>query len=123
MLVVAVFAGIGIIGSIYSITKRNFLFAIGTSVSWFFLIAYTRVQPMPSIVAGSSVDSLFIGICMSFSLGTILSIFWLNNRDDKKENPPPEEQTINRHNSRGSGYESAEDYQARLQALSKRKRN
>ena len=119
MLVVAVFVAIGLLGSIYSISKRNFLFAIGTSVAWFFLIAYTRVQPLPMVVAGSSVDSLFIGICVAFCIGTILSIFVLNNNDKRKESgEPPSEQEINRHNARGSGYESPEEYAAKLDDIS-----
>lgn len=122
MLVVAVFAGIGIIGSIFAISRRNFLFAIGTAVSWFFLIAYTRVQPMPAVVLGSSVDSLFIGICIAWSIGTILTIFYMNGRDEKKENPLPDEHDVNRHNARGSSYESAEAYQARLYRLTHPKR-
>jgi hypothetical protein len=59
---------------------------------------------------------------VAFSIGTILSIFWLNNNAEKKENPPPDEQIANRHNARGSGYESPEAYQARLYALTHPKR-
>lgn len=122
MTVIAIVAAIALVTSLFAIMKRNFLFAIGASVAWFFLIAYTRINPIYGIAAGSSVDSLFIGICMAFSLGTILSIFVLNVNDEKKNNPPPDEREVNRHNARGSSYESAEDYQARLQSVSRRKR-
>jgi hypothetical protein len=122
MLVVAVFAVIGLVASIFAIQKRNFLFAIGGSISWFFLIAYTRVQPMPAVVLGSNVDSLFIGICIAFSIGTILAIFVLNSNDHKKETPPTDDHEANRHNARGSSYESPEAYQARLYAITHQKR-
>jgi hypothetical protein len=102
--------------------KRNVLFAIGAGALWFFLITYTRANPLPNIVAGSGADSIFIGICVAFSIGTILSIFYLNNNDNKKANPPPDEHDVNRHNARGSSYESAEEYQARIYSMTHQKR-
>ena len=109
--------GLGVIGSIFAIMKRNVLFAIGAGALWFFLITYTRVNPLPNIVAGSGADSIFIGVCIAFSVATLLSVFWLNNRDEKRENPSPDEHEVNRHNARGSAPESAEEYQARLYSL------
>ena len=120
--VVLIFLGmLGTIGSIFAIYKRNILFAIGASVVWFFLIAYTRSNPLPNIATGSSTDSLFIGVCVSFSLATMLSVFILNNQEKNKENPPPDEHIVNRHNTRSSSYESADDYQARLASLKKKR--
>jgi len=112
----------GMLGSAFAVMKRNVLFAIGGAVIWFFLIAYTRSNPLPNVVAGSGTDSLFIGICVAFSIGTMITVFYLNNQEKTKDNPPPNEHVVNRHNTRGSSYESADEYQARLQSLSKRKR-
>jgi hypothetical protein len=120
---------LGALGSFFGIVKRQWLFSIGASVVWFFLIAYTRSNPLPNVVAGSSVDSLWIGICVLFSLGTMLTTFILSNNDKKQELEKfhnsqgyRPEQEINRHNAIGSSYESADDYQARLAAISKKKR-
>ena len=113
---------IGMIGSVFAIMRRNILFAIGAGALWFFLITYTRANPLPNIAAGSSADSIFIGVCIAFSIGTIISIFVLNNNDAKKENPPPSEHDVNRHNARGSSYESADEYQARIYSMTHQKR-
>jgi len=120
---------LGAIGSIFAIYKRQLLFAVGASVVWFLLIAYTRTNPLPNIVAGSSTDSLWIGVCVAFSVGTMVSTFILRNNDEvakqeqyRKSSDYRSPQDINRYNSKGSGYESTESYQARLQALSKRNR-
>ena len=120
---IGIMAGIGIIGSWIAITKRNYLYAIGTSIAWFIIISYTRSNPIAGIALGSGTDSLLIGICVSFSVGTILSIFFINESEKKKNNPPPDEHDVNRHNSKGSSYESAEDYQKKLYDMTHRKKN
>jgi len=118
----------GIVGSFFAIYKRQILFAIGASVIWFLLIAFTRANPIATI--GGSSDSLFIGACVSFSVATMLTTFIMRNSDEKEKvekfrNSPNyrSEQDINRNNSQGSSYESADDYQARLARTSRRKRN
>ena len=108
---------IGMIGSVFAIMRRNLLFAVGAGALWFFLITYTRANPLPNIVAGSGADSIFIGVCIAFSIGTIISIFVLNNNDAKKDNPPPDEHTVNRYNSRSSAPETEEEYRDRMMAL------
>jgi hypothetical protein len=121
---------LGAIGSIFAIYKRQVLFAVGASVVWFMLIAYTRANPLPNIAVGSSTDSLWIGVCVAFSVGTMLTTFIMRNSDEKEKvekfrNSPNyrSEQDVNRNNSQGSSYESADDYQARLARTSRRKRN
>ena len=113
----------GMLGSAFAIMKRNILFAIGGAVIWFFLIAYTRVNPLPNVVIGSGTDSLFIGICVAFSIGTMITVFVMNNNENRKENPPPDEHAIHRHDASASGYESTDHYQARLQSMRKRKKD
>jgi len=120
---------IAIIGSIFAVYKRSVLFAIGASAAWFLLIAFTRgtyaIAPI-----GSSIDSIFIGVCVAFSIATMITTFTLRNSDEaaKQENyrKSSDYQSTpdrNRYNSKGSGYESAEDYQDRLRRLSvKRKK-
>jgi hypothetical protein len=121
---------LGAIGSIFAIYKRQLLFAVGAAAVWFLLISYTRVNPLPNVVAGSGTDSLWIGTCVAFSLGTILTTFVMRNNDEKEKqekyrnsNDYRSEQDVNRYNSRGSSYESAAEYQARLQRMSRKKRD
>jgi hypothetical protein len=121
---------LGAIGSIFAIYKRQVLFAVGASTVWFLLISYTRANPLPNVVAGSGTDSLWIGTCVAFSLGTILTTFVMRNNDTKEKeekyrssNDYRSEQDSNRHNSRGSSYESATEYQTRLQRMSRKKKD
>ena len=121
---------LGALGSFFAIVKRQLLFALGAAIVWFLLIAYTRTNPLPNIVAGSSTDSLWIGVCISFSVGTMLSTFILRNNDEvakqeqyRKSSDYQSPQDRNRFNSKGSGYESAEDYQDRLRRLSVKRKN
>jgi len=130
MFIIGLFAAIGMIGSIFSIAKRSFLFAIGTSMAWFMLIVYTRQNTIALMPHGGIVDTFFISICVAFCLGTMLSIFVLNNKDEKEKQEKffhsseyRSEQDINRNNAQGSSYESADEYQARLARISRRRNN
>jgi hypothetical protein len=121
---------LGAIGSIFAIYKRQVLFSIGAAAVWFMLIAYTRSNPLPNIAVGSGTDSIWIGVCVAFSVGTMLATFYMRGNDEKEKqekyrnsNDYRSEQDVNRYNSRGSSYESAAEYQARLQRMSRKKRD
>jgi hypothetical protein len=120
---------LGAIGSIFAIYKRQLLFAVGASAVWFLLIAFTRSNPLPNTAIGSSTDSIWISVCVAFSIATMVTTFYMRNVDSKEKQEKylnskdyRSEQDINRYNSRGSNYESADDYQMRLARMSKRKR-
>ena len=110
---------LAIVGSIFAIYKHNVLFAIGAAAAWFLLIAFTRSNPIATL--GGNADTIFIGVCVAFSVATMITVFTLNEKAKKEENPPPDEHIVNRHNTRSSSYESADDYQARLASLKKKR--
>jgi hypothetical protein len=121
---------IGMIGTYFALSKRNVLFAVGTAALWFFLIAYTRSNPLPNITSGSSTDNIFIGVCTAFSVGTMLSVFIMNYKERNEANKSVEvdkyEQIAGnnkiRHGAKDNGYESPEEYAEKVKAASKNRR-
>lgn len=118
---------LGVICSYFGIVKRQWLFTIGGAAAWFLLIPYTRTNPIASV--GSTTDTMFLFICGAMAIGTIITTMVMNNNHNAEQQEKyrnsrdyRSEQDMNRHNARGSVYESVDDYQERLARLSHRKR-
>ena len=69
--------GLAGILSFVSVSRRNVLVALAASISWIFLFAYTRDNPIPGVTVGTFTDTLIIflawGMALALPLMSIMS--------------------------------------------------
>ena len=134
------FIGLGGILIFATIKTRNILFSLATSIVFIFLLFYTRANPIAGVTVGSTVDTIWMGICVAVFCGVPFMTWRFRNKDrarmEYEKNQSEEGESFiqpvsesekaseahgqslsSRHGTSGRYADSADEYQAKIHGI------
>jgi hypothetical protein len=134
------FIGLGGILIFATIKTRNILFSLATSIVFIFLLFYTRANPIAGVTIGSTVDTIWMGICVAVFCGVPFMTWRFRNKDrarmEYERNQSEEGESFiqpvseseraseahgqrlsSRHGTSGRYADSADEYQAKIHRI------